>query len=173
MGGKNRAPLSAPDVGNPRAPRLTLKGCEACEEKEVEWRKSCITLRLSRNGVRGRQSFCATATCEYWCRISSTHSTANSVLHLPLGAGDEVLCDNISEDGCIFLGKHPVLQEMNTYVCVCLCIDVDISRCWPHFVCRDADGWEEHLRCRVALFLNFYFFGGKCNRGTRGTLSSV
>ena len=37
VGGKNRAPLAAPDASNPRAPRLTLKGYNAAEEKEVEW----------------------------------------------------------------------------------------------------------------------------------------
>jgi hypothetical protein len=32
-------------------PCLTLKSCNDAEEKEVEWRKSCTTLRLPRNNI--------------------------------------------------------------------------------------------------------------------------
>ena len=60
VGGKNRAPLSAQDVRNRRAPSLTLKGGNDAKEK-VEWTKSCTTLTLPKNNMerRGTRVLCS------------------------------------------------------------------------------------------------------------------
>ena len=46
VGGKNRAPLAAPErIATLALPEDTLDGCNAAEEKEVEWTKSYNTGR--------------------------------------------------------------------------------------------------------------------------------
>ena len=68
VGGKNRAPLAACDASNPRAPRLILKGCNAAEEKEVEWTKSCTTWRPPKTNAAEEKEVEWTKSCTTWRR---------------------------------------------------------------------------------------------------------